>query len=72
MKINRRNFIQTSTAGAAAAAYGCTTQAPEAVTVTEKNSTAVLKLSSQESRAPQEELAAKLDFLEENGFVGQE
>jgi sugar phosphate isomerase/epimerase len=72
MKINRRNFIQTSTAGAAAAAYGCTTKAPEAVNVTEKTSTAVLKLSSQESRAPQEELAAKLDFLEENGFVGLE
>lgn len=72
MKINRRNFLHVSTAGAAAAAYGCTVQAPETVAVTEKTSTAVLKLSCQESRPPQEELAAKLDFLEENGFIGLE
>jgi len=72
MKVNRRNFLQVSTVGAAAAAFGCQAQAPEVATVPEKTSSAVLKLSSQESRAPQEELASKLDFLEANGFVGLE
>lgn len=72
MKINRRNFLHASTAGAAAAAYGCSNQAAEAIAVPETTSTAVLKLSCQESRPPQEELAAKLDFLEEHGFTGLE
>ncbi len=59
-------------AGTAAASYGCSSPTPEVAAVPEETSTAVLKLSSQESRAPQDELAAKLDFLEENGFVGLE
>jgi len=58
--------------GTAAAAVGCTAQAPEVTVEPEVTSSAVLKLSCQESRPPQEELAAKLDFLEEHGYVGLE
>lgn len=64
--------MQVSTAGAAAAAYGCQSQSSEIAAVPEETSTAVLKLSCQESRCPQEGLAAKLDFLEAAGYVGLE
>ena len=72
MKLNRRNFLQISTAGTAAAALGCSPEAPEAAVVPQKTTSAVLKLSCQESRPPHEELSAKLDFLEEAGYVGLE
>ena len=72
MKVNRRNFLQVTAAGTASAAIGCTAGSPEVAVVPEVTSSAVLKLSSQESRAPQEELSAKLDFLEEHGFIGLE
>ena len=46
---------------------GCTSLVKE-----EKETKAVLKLASQEGRAPGETLTEKLDFLEEHGFVGIE
>lgn len=51
---------------------GCSPEAPATVAEPQETSSAVLKLSCQESRPPHEELAAKLDFLEEAGYVGLE
>lgn len=72
MKFNRRNFLQVSAVGATATVWGCQGQEPQAPVPIEETSSAVLKLSCQESRLPQEELSAKLDFLEETGYVGLE
>jgi sugar phosphate isomerase/epimerase len=71
-QMERRDFLTLSALGSVGLiAGGCnsvTTQNEEV----EKETKAVLKLASQEGVTPGETLTEKLDFLEENGFVGIE
>jgi sugar phosphate isomerase/epimerase len=68
--MNRRNFLTLSALGGVAAlASRCT---PMGNNNQSRESSAVLKLSSQEGLAPGESLAEKLDFLEEHGYTGIE
>lgn len=68
--MNRRSFLTLSALGGVAAlASRCT---PLGNGRQEKETSAELKLSSQEGVAPGESLAEKLDFLEAHGFTGLE
>lgn len=68
--MERRSFIGLSALGTGALFAGsCRTSEPKEP---QKETKAVLKLSSQEGVAPGETLNEKLDFLEANGFTGLE
>ena len=69
MQIGRRDFLKISAAAGVASTFRCSTKSYKAVDPHQK---AVLKLSSQEGRAPGKTLNEKLDFLEEHGYVGLE
>lgn len=70
--MKRRDFLSLSAIGGAgllaAKCTGVSTSGEEG----KKESSAVLKLSSQEGVAPGETLTEKLDFLEEHGYIGLE
>lgn len=78
MSLDRRNFIKTTLAGAAATAAGTTawagcTSKPAAQSVTNTNNSKVeLKLSFQEGTAPGKDLNEKFDYFEKYGIVGFE
>ncbi len=69
MDVRRRDFLKlTAMAGAA----GTLPTVAGAITLPDPPQKAKLQLSCQEGVAPGETLAAKLDFLEQHGFVGIE
>ena len=69
--MDRRSFITLSALGSAGLMAGsCSPLVKEKENNNE--SSAILKLSSQESRLPGDSLTEKLDFMEEHGFTGIE
>ncbi len=72
--MDRRKFITSSLLGAAAAATSGSTLLTSCAPAGEKKKTqqTELRISFQESTAPGESLAEKLDFMEEMGIVGLE
>ena len=68
--MNRKEFLQASFAGAASLAVASSTFGLGGCS--EKKATHSLNLSFQEGIAPGENLAAKLDFMEQHGIVGFE
>ncbi len=76
MSLDRRNFIKTSLAGAAALGVGGSLKMQAANLGTDSAPTypirAELKLSFQEGTAPGANLNEKFDFMEEHGIVGFE
>ena len=76
MAIDRRNFIKTTLAGAAAVGVGGSIKASTNVLSTDKAPTypikSQLKISFQEGTAPGANLNDKFDFMEAHGVVGFE
>lgn len=76
MALDRRNFLKSSLAGAAALGVGSTIKVKGSQSVKDSNSVypikADLKLSFQEGIAPGSNLNEKFDFMEEHGVVGFE
>ena len=76
MAIDRRNFIKTTLAGAAAVGVGGSIKASTNVLSTDKAPTypikSQLKISFQEGTAPGANLNEKFDFMEAHGVVGFE
>ncbi|WP_085535844.1 sugar phosphate isomerase/epimerase family protein [Massilibacteroides vaginae] len=78
MSLNRRNFLKTSLAGAAATAAsttawaGCTSSTSGQSSSETAKSQLELKLSFQEGTAPGKDLNEKFDYFEKLGIVGFE
>lgn len=78
MSFNRRNFLKTTLAGAAATAAsttawaGCTSAPSGQSSADTAKSNLELKLSFQEGTAPGKDLNEKFDYFEKHGIVGFE
>lgn len=70
--MDRRHFIKTTLAGAAAAAVGTPLTLTSCTSAKTATPALPLKLSFQEGIAPGDSLGAKLDFMEQLGVVGFE